>query len=128
MIHLSKEYYYASETKHLKALCGEKGINLRQSHRALMDVTLLYALLKRFNQKEFNDIVESANTVRYKYKIECSFDNKQLAKDIGGIWSAANKRWEIELTKQEHSNLSIKIQGDLNLKSKLSLTQLTFDI
>lgn len=125
MKHLPKDFYSKCENRKLKFLCIEQGIYLSQAHRAMLDVTMLYCLLKKFSELDLSTIVENALKISCTYKIEVSFNDKELAKKIGGTWNSECSRWEIELYEDDYVELVKKIKSDIQMSSKLSLKKVS---
>lgn len=95
--------------RRLTHMAADMGVFMTASkHRALIDVMLLFEVVSRLGHAAFVDAFERSLWPEWRVKAEVSFDQKDLAKDVGFQWDATKKMWLKDVkAKDEQSLLSM---------------------
>ncbi len=96
-------------------LALDHGIGVSSAHRALTDCQLLAELFTRLEADELNRLICQASRPKALFKALVSYDDRQLAKDAGFRWHAADKTWRRRMAVEDAPQLPfpvVQLQAD----------------
>lgn len=85
------------------------GIGVSSAHRALADCQLIAALFDRVSKEELVLMLSEALVPRYLYEANVSYENRQLAKDVGFKWQSDKRQWVRKLTDAQANLLNFPV-------------------
>ena len=86
------------------------GIGVSSAHRALTDCLLIAALFDRLN--DLPELIAHATRLKTVYIAKISYDDRQLAKDVGFKWNPDRKIWFRKMAREDIEKLPFKVVED----------------
>ncbi len=91
------------QSRKLTYLAAEHGFLNPFQHRAVFDVLTMLKVLAHY---EFNEIEELQKSPSQRIIAQVSFENKDLAKNLGFRWDPSSRTWSIELKEVQVQRMS----------------------